>query len=582
MSKSPAQISSDVVTKLGVTAPGLSLEIGTTERKIIDACAESISEAYMDTYLLNASMDIDTKSGTDLEQFVGIFGFGRLQGRRATGVVTFSLGYPATQDMPIGFGIQVYVPANLINSSTPLFFSTTQTVVISQGTTSVDAPAECTIIGSIGNTPSNTVTGFGTGTGVATVTNLSPFSGGTDTESDDQLRARFKATFLRNVTGTADFYTGLMLQSQYTSRVKIIGPYSNWVEELQFNGTTKIFSTNQNSKYVWPAGWYLYQDLGLPTETFYTSGTDYVVDTTVNPPGITPSNPTLTTAGALGDFEYQYTSTVSRNDPANGITNRIDVFIDGQQSLEVVEYSAASSTAFNTTAGSPYNVNNFVRDVGGTPTSGHIFQAFGSVPVVTFPSTITTGGGTVYNLGTDYHGVTDTTLLKGSNRELSGIEWLTTPPVAGTLLTIDFSYNRLPELMQSLINANKQIATDVVVHQATYKPLYVYATIIYNFGSNITNVNAAINSALTAYFIGLPFGAWVQFSDIIQQIHNVIGVDNVRLSTAADVGGSNPYGIAYRQNSIVVTDYTADFKLKDNEVALFDGISIIRRGPNTF
>lgn len=581
MSKTPAQISSDIVTKLGVTAPGLSLEIGTPERKIIDACAESISEGYMDTYLLNASLDIDTKSGTDLEQFVGIFGFGRLQGRRSTGVVTFSIGYPATQDMPIGFGVQVYVPANLLNQSTPLFFSTTQTVVISQGTTSVDAPAECTVLGTIGNAASNTITGFGTGTGVATVTNLAPFSGGTNTETDDQLRARFKATFLRNVTGTADFYSGLMLQSQFTSRVKIIGPYSNWVEELQFNGANKIFSTNQNVKYTWPNGWYLYQNLGLSTETFFTSGTDYTVDTTVTPPGITPSNAVLTAAGALADFEYQYTSTVSRNDPASGITNRVDIFIDGQQPLEVVEFSAASSQTFNTTTGSDYNINNFIRDVGGTPTSGHTFQALGSVPIITFPSVITSQTNT-YNLGTDYHGVTSTTLLQGSNREISGIEWLTTPPTAGTLLTIDYSYNRLPELMTGILNANKQICTDVVVHQAINIPLFVYATIAYNFGANITTTNANISSALTTFFSGLPFGAWIQFSDVIQQIHNVVGVDNVRISTLTDVGGSGSYGIAYRQNSVVITDYTADFKLKDNQVALFDGISIVRRGSNNF
>lgn len=565
-----------------MTAPGLSLEIGTPERKIIDACAESISESYMDTYLLNASMDIDTKSGTDLEQFVAIFGFGRLQGRRATGVVTFTLGYPATQDMPIGFGTQIYVPANLLSSSTPLFYTTTQNVVISQGTTSVDSPAECTVLGSIGNTPSNTITGFGTGTGVATVTNLSPFSGGTDTETDDQLRARFKSTFLRNISGTSDFYNGLMLQSQYTSRVITIGPYSNWAEEIQFNGTNKVFSTNQNCKYVWPNGWYLYQNLGLSNETFFTPVADYIVDPTVNPPGITPSNPTLTATGALADFEYQYTSSVSRNDPANGITNRVDVFIDGQQSIEVVEFSAASSTTFNTTTGSDFNINNFVRDIGGTPTSGHVFQPLGSVPIITFPSTIITASSTVYNLGTDYHGVTSTTLLRGSNREISGIEWITTPPSSGTLLTIDYSYNRLPEVMTSLVNANKQICTDVVIHQAITKPLYVYATIAYNFGANITTVNSNINNSLTSFFNSIPFGGWIQFSDVIQNIHNVTGVDNVRISTLADVGGSGYYGIAYRQNSVVITDHTSDFKLKDNEVAIFDGISIIRRGSNTF
>lgn len=582
MSKSPAQVSSDILSTLSITAPGLSCEIGTPERYIIDSCAEAISESYMDTYILNAQMDLDTMSGVALEQFVGIFGFGRLQGTYSTGVVTFSLGYTATQDMQIPSGTQVYIPSTTSVGTGTLFYNTTQTVVISQGTSSVDAPAQCTVIGSQGNAPSNTITGFGTGTGAAMVTNLAPFANGTDTESDDHLRQRFKATIFRNIAGTQDFYTGMMLQSTYTTRVTVIGPYNTWTEQLQFNGTSKIFSTNPDCKYVWPGGWFLYNDLGLSTETFYVSASDYVVDPTVDPPGITPSNPQLTATGAVADFEYQYTSTVSRNDPANGITNVVDVFIDGQQSIEVDEYAPSTATTFNTTSGSIYNINNFLRDVGGNPVSGNRFQQLGSAPVVTFPGVIY-GPVVTYVLGTDYHGVTGITLSEGSNREVFGIEWITvSPPSVGDMLTMTYAYNRLPELMTSLLGASKQIGTDVLVHQATYKAIYVYATIVYDLGTNITSTNANINAALTMFFDNLTFGAWVQFSDLIQQIHNVTGVDNVRISTLADVGGSGSYGVAWRINGVVQTDYSTDFKLNDNEIPTFDGLSVTRRGSNTF
>jgi hypothetical protein len=483
--------------------------------------------------------------------------------------------------MQIAAGTQVYVPSSTSIGSGTLFYNTTQTVVISQGTISVNAPAQCTVIGSQGNAPSNTITGFGAGTGAAMVTNLSPFANGTNTETDDHLRQRFKSTVFRNISGTHDFYTGMMLQSSYTTRVAVIGPYSTWTEQLQFNGTTKIFSTNPDCKYVWPNGWYLYNGLGLSTETFYVSGTDYVVDPTVQPPGITPSNPQLTAANAVADFEYQYTSTVSRNDPANGITNVVDVFIDGQQSIAVDEYAPSTSITFNTTSGSPWNVTNFLRSVGGTPVSGNRFQQLGSAPIVTFPGVIY-GPVNTYVLGTDYYGVTGNTLLTGSNREIFGIEWITTPPAVGDMLTMVYSYNRLPELMTSLLGANKQIGTDVLVHEAEYKAIYVYATIVYDLGANITTTNANISVALTNFFDSLTFGAWIQFSDLIQQIHNVTGVDNIRLSTLADVGGSGPYGVAWRINGVVQTDYSADFKLDDNEIPTFDGISIVRKGSNNF
>ena len=78
---------SDFAAVLAKTAPGFSLELGTPERKIVDAVAEAISEAYIDQYLVGSLMDIESKAGLELEQWVGIFGFGRLQGRKATGTV---------------------------------------------------------------------------------------------------------------------------------------------------------------------------------------------------------------------------------------------------------------------------------------------------------------------------------------------------------------------------------------------------------------------------------------------------------------------------------------------------------------
>ena len=49
----------------------------------------------------NAVVDIESKAGLELEQFVGIFGFGRLQGRAATGVVRVELNTANAQDIPV-------------------------------------------------------------------------------------------------------------------------------------------------------------------------------------------------------------------------------------------------------------------------------------------------------------------------------------------------------------------------------------------------------------------------------------------------------------------------------------------------
>lgn len=538
MSRTPQQISSDILAKLGVTDPGLSLEVGTPERHIVDAVSESIAECYIDNYLMGSANDINTKSGTDLEQYVGVFGFGRLAGRASTGSVQFSLGYVATQDIQIPLGSQIYSPATQSGSGTDLYFNTLQVGVVSQGTQSCTVPAQCTVVGVLGNVSSNTVTGFGPGSGIAIVTNNAPFTGGLDPETDDQLRARFKSTFLRNIAGTEDFYKALCLNNIYTSKVAVLGPISKYREEIQFSGSNKVYSTNPDVKYTWPNGWFIFRDQGLPTEVFYTPASDYAVDTTVTPPGVTPFHPDLTATNATANFEYEYTSIKSRNDPANGIANKVDIFMDGVQSVSSTEYTSASTITLNSTYGSMYNVNNFIREDGTACVAGHTFQPLGSVPIVAFPSQITAGS-TVYVKGTHYLGIKDNTLNQGSSIALSGLEWITSPPNPGTLLTITFSYNRLPEMMGSLLSTSKQITTDVLVHQARYRNLYVYAKIAYDYQVNITQVNANINTALTTFFTGLGFGAWIQFSDVAQAIHAVSGVDNVKIARATDVGAVN-------------------------------------------
>src|ERR1700756_4912833 len=88
---SPDVISSSILATLSQTAPQLSCAVGTPERHIVDACATQIAASYVSQYLTGGMMDINTKSGLELDQYVGTFGFGRLQGAAATGVITVTL-----------------------------------------------------------------------------------------------------------------------------------------------------------------------------------------------------------------------------------------------------------------------------------------------------------------------------------------------------------------------------------------------------------------------------------------------------------------------------------------------------------
>ena len=582
MSRSPAQVSNDILAKLKRTLPALSAEVGTPERKIIDAVGEAIAECYLDGYVASFTWDLDTKTGADLEQFIGIFDFGRLQGRKAVGTITFTLTAPATVAVVLPIGLQVFVPGGGSGGS-DLFFLTTQPSTIPVGATSISVPAEAADPGVAGNVGANTVVGIGAATQVTTVTNLLAFSGGTDTESDSQLRQRFKDQFLRNIAGTRDFYAALALNSESVSQVNVIGPISRYDEQLQI-ASGSATSQNNGSKYTWPQGESVFANQGQPSEVYYTPTVDYTISTAV-PPVLTVVNGTSLPNGSIVNLSHEYTSSVSRNDPANNITNKVDVFINGAQGIQTTETTIMPSTVFSSTSTDPYYTANYVNDIGAAPTAGQKFQRLGSVPVIQAPATIVVGAQT-YVLGTHYRFIRKKSdYLLGSERETAGIQWITTspaPPAAGAAMTLVYTYNALPERLNSILKKNKQITTDVLVHSANLRYLKFFLYVMYTQGASQTSIDANIATALSNLISQYPFGSWIQFSDIVQAVHNVLGVDNVRFVKQTEDGVN--YGIQASSPYVATsfTGFNTDFKLLDNELPVYQSITTIRRSQNTW
>ena len=60
----------NMVRSLSVSDPDLDTQIGSVTRKIIDAVAEQLAEVTIDSQLLNATFDLDSKLGADLDDFV--------------------------------------------------------------------------------------------------------------------------------------------------------------------------------------------------------------------------------------------------------------------------------------------------------------------------------------------------------------------------------------------------------------------------------------------------------------------------------------------------------------------------------
>jgi uncharacterized phage protein gp47/JayE len=576
VSKTPDQIAQQILATLAQTMPTLSCAIGTPERKIIDACAEQISTASIDTYLVGSLLDIDTKAGAELEQFVGIFGYGRLSGKPAQGTVRVTLTVASTSDYTISQGVTFYTGTGVSGLTTQLYYSANQSVVLPAGDYSVDVPVTCTTVGVAGNVPPGSITNLSSAIGSSAVTNLQAMTDGTDPESDDQLRQRFKDTFLRNVAGTADWYIALCQQNNAVTRVVVFGPTALYTTQIAAPSTTLALPVDQDVKYVWPDQTSCFINLGQPTETFYAENDDYVLSTGISPVFTTVSSGAIS-PGDIVDLEFQYTPVCSRNDPANGIANKVDVFCDGIAPFTVTERSVIDGTELSSESGDPFYTGNFMRlGSTGSPVATNRYTRLGNVPLVTFPPTLTVGG-EIYTLGTHYFVIQDITLLQGSRLEATGIEWDSSGPATGAELTLEYVYNQVPEVLDNVMTTSKQLTTDVMVHQAQYVYLQPCLNIEYDRSYSPATVNAAVATRLQSYIAGLPFGSQIKFSVLCSVIGQVLGVVDVKVTSSTD----NPdvYGIQVFANSEDIAPLSVqatDFKLDDNQVAYFLG-SIITR-----
>lgn len=577
--RTPAQVSQDLRSKLSVTVPGLSLEIGTVERKIIDAVGEAISEASIDQVISATFLDIDTKSGIELEQFVAIFGFGRLEGRRATGTLRMELTTAATQDMEVQKGAQFYVPKGGTNGG-DLYFYAPYSAVLARGVYSIDIPVECTIAGTVGNVPPGSITSLGASIGSASVTNLTSMIGGVDVESDAELRTRFKTTFLRNITGTVDYYSALCLQNRHVAKVAVYGPITMYRTQIAAPASNVNIPIVSDVKYVWNAAESIYKDLGQSSEVFYRPGVDYTFTGGAAPILVRNASGVMVT-GDIIDVEFEYTTRSSRNDPINGITNKVDIFVNGNDPYTISERTVVPAQLFSTGSGNELFTGNFARVLGGTaPSSTNRFMRLGSMPVVAFPKQITIGA-TTYVEGTHFWRVRGTTLLAGSNREIAGIEWASIGPATGTALTVTYSYNRVPEMLNAIMKKAKQITTDVLVHEAQYRYIRPHFSIEIDRGFVYSSVATAINNALRFYFGGLPYGTIIEMSDLCMVVHQVTGVDNVWVTTSAE--NSSNYGVkvyAYSDDTNPLSTQTADFILGDAQLPVFLD-AVLTRKANT-
>jgi hypothetical protein len=315
------ELSKRMRDQLYLLDPEISLEVGTPERKIIDIVAQSLGDIQFDQFIQRYQLDISTKFGQDLDDFVQLFGFARQTARRASGFVTFSRKTPAPTAIFIPSGTQISTTSSSVSSQ--ILFIVVADGVIPENGTYAEVPVEATIPGEVGNITANKINRIITKVSdVAVVNNYTSISGGTNQETDDELRVRFKNNIFRNIAGTDDQFLALSIANQYTNRATTVGPVSKFAEYMTLDASGSASSFNPNAKHVYDFNYYLNTE-GNDVSRFYTPDIDYTFSISTNEPLVpqiyaenlrNPAPSGTPVAGTaydedflIGNFEYAYT-----------------------------------------------------------------------------------------------------------------------------------------------------------------------------------------------------------------------------------------------------------------------------------
>lgn len=607
MATTRADISSQMKSILRTSMPEMDTSIGTPVAKMLDAVAASIADAYVDNHLLTYTYDVDSKTDADLDAFCQLFGIARLPAKRASGTVTFTRGSGGSSSI-------VYIPINSQITSTsenPIVVQTVTGAVMNSGVLSVNVPVLAVSAGPSGNVGANLLNSLSSPIdGVSSVTNLASLSGGMDQERDTALRARWKGTAFRNLAGTESMYLGIALNDADCFAANVVTATKQVREQVQIVSGAAT-STVNDAKYVFGTPVTLGTD--IDGGNVFINGHDYTFVPTT-PPSITVLNSSAIPNGTVADLMYQYTPVMSRADPSTGIVNRIDVWCGGTRAVSAQQSVVFKNTKTFGTTGS-YIRTDYERLDGTTPTTGNVFIPLAYGPILNM-SPVTVVGATTYGLataanplGTVAGGITyayavvhNITATGYTPQSLFGLEWLSTAlPANNTVFTLGadgaYTYNQVPTSVQQEIDSWRLAGTDARAHQAQIVRMRFSLAVMYDRTAYPAQVNQAMDTALSDWLSSLGINSVIQVSDVLQVLHNVPGVDNIRFLNGSDyigyVSGTpnlynvgiqqvNNLGTALIQSYVDATGRARDIILTDSQVPVFNNAVYVQKSQNSF
>ena len=207
---------------------------GSVIRNVIESLAVELFHKMQVDNDIDKRAFISTCTGNYLDLHGADINAPRSKGNESWGVVTFSI--PAVE------AFEVVIPVNtiLVAQDTGLQFRTINDGYIGVGETSVDVACRSVVVGANCNAAAGTVNTFYDikPYSTLTVTNSEAFTGGKDSETDDEYRARLLNLKEQDNFGSIDYYTGLGMEIEGVHDVLIIDS-QNYTGKVLVNGDTK-------------------------------------------------------------------------------------------------------------------------------------------------------------------------------------------------------------------------------------------------------------------------------------------------------------------------------------------------------
>jgi hypothetical protein len=240
--------------------------------------------------------------------------------------------------------------------------------------------------------------------------------------------------------------------------------------------------------------------------------------------------------------------------------------------------------------GDPYYRNAFTQSSAGTPNppAGNFFIPLAFGPITSVPTTLVIAG-TTYTLGSDYWITQREDAFGMSPFSLYGLSWQTTRvPPNGSAFSLTYNYNRIARDVQENINQWRLVGTDAQAHCGIRRMIKFHFAIVYDRQYDSSAVNTNIDIALSALCSSLGFAASLQVSDVIQTVHNVPGVDNVRFLTSTDdavsyaMASMSPWAANTQLSLYASGGRAVDATFGNSQYPVYHSSRIIAKAPNTF